>query len=133
NLKVIHYPLEHYHTTNVSGTRRGTAVCIRKGKGKTFQHDERDAIVIDGKSHEEVAQILNKVSVFVSYDTYTAYSLFAVLCGCDSVVIPDPGVDEASWYPNPTDRDGIAYGFENIEAARASAPRVLPRILAEHA
>jgi hypothetical protein len=37
------------------------------------------------------------VETFISYDTYTAYSLFAVLCECESVVIPDEGVSEEAY------------------------------------
>lgn len=131
NLKIIHYPLEHYNLAGASTERTGAAYCVRKGKGKAFVH-EAGAILIDGKSHREIADIFKKVQTFVSYDTYTAYSFFAVLCGCDSIVIPDAGVDEASWYPQSSDRDGIAYGLESIDKARATAHKVLPRILAEH-
>ena len=123
-LKVIHYPLEHYNDIGVLSERSGTAYCLRKGKNKQIQHDLTDSILIDGKTHAEVASIFKRVKTFVSYDTYTAYSIFAVLCGCDSVVIPDKGVTEEEWYPNPTDRYGLAYGFENIDKARETSTLV---------
>jgi hypothetical protein len=120
-LKVIHYPLEHYNFDGVAPERVGTAYCLRKGRNKKIVHDVTDSILIDGKSHAEVARIFKKVKRFISYDTYTAYSIFAVLCGCQSVVIPDDGVSIDEWYPNETDRYGIAYGFQNIEEASKTA------------
>jgi len=120
-LKVIHYPLEHYNLDGVAQKRAGTAYCLRKGRNKKILHDTTDSILIDGKSHAEVARIFKKVKRFISYDTYTAYSIFAVLCGCQSVVIPDDGVSIDEWYPNETDRYGIAYGFQNIEEASKTA------------
>jgi len=116
-LKVIHYPLEHYNKDGANNERSGIAYCLRKGKNKPIVHDLKNSILIDELSHEEVAKVFKRVKTFISYDTYTAYSLFAVLCGCQSVVIPDAGVSEQEWYPNPQDRSGIAYGLEQIENA----------------
>jgi hypothetical protein len=126
-LKVIHYPLEHYYPSKPGNLRSGTAICIRKGVGKPFVHNE-PAIVIDNLSHAEVAEILRKVEFFVSYDTYTAYSLFAVLCGCKSIVVPDPLQSADEWYPQIEDRWGIAYGFDNLEFALNTAHLQIERI-----
>ena len=131
DLKVIHYPLEYYNTDNTAAERSGTAYTVRKGKGKTIQHDLRESVLIDGKPHQEVAAIFKRVKTFISYDPYTAYSTFAALCGCDSVVIPDEGVDEESWYPNPEDRYGLAYGFEGIEKAKKTRHLLYQRVLRE--
>ncbi len=130
-LKVIHYPLEYYNMIGVASERYGIAYTLRKGAGKRMQHDVADSILIDGKPHAEVARIFKSVKTFISYDTYTAYSIFAVLCGCDSVVIPDEGIDEEVWYPNPEDRYGIAYGLENIIQARMTSNLVFARVINE--
>jgi hypothetical protein len=127
-LKVIHYPLNHYNTEGVFENRKGTAYCLRKGRGKIIQHDLKDSILIDDLSHAEVAAVFKKVKTFISYDTLTAYSLFAVLCGCESVVIPDQGVGELDWYPNEKDRYGIAYGLGNILAAAATTHLVKSQV-----
>jgi hypothetical protein len=132
-LKVVHYPLEYYNADGVATERQGTAYTLRKGVNKKIQHDLLDSILIDGKSHAEVANIFKKVKTFISYDVYTAYSIFAVLCGCDSVVIPDEGVDEKSWYPNPEDKFGLAYGFENIANSRLTRHLVFERVSSEEA
>jgi len=131
HLKVIHYPLEYYNDKDVSDFREGTAYCIRKGRGKTVAHDLTDSILIDGKSHAEVAKIFKKAKTFISYDPYTAYSIFAVLCGCESIVIPDDGISIDEWYPNIEDRYGISYGFNDFENARKTAHLVKMRVLDE--
>lgn len=130
-LKVVHYPLEYYNLDDVAPQRTGTAYCLRKGRNKKIIHDVTDSILIDGKSHAEVASIFKSVKRFVSYDTLTAYSIFAVLCGCESIVIPDEGVSIEDWYPNPSDRYGIAYGFENVDSALSTAYLVREHILNE--
>ncbi len=119
HLKIIHYPVEIYNKQNTSDPRKGTAYSLRKGKNKKLQHDINNSILIDNKSHKEVANIFKNVETFISYDTYTAYSIFAILCGCKSIVVPDEGVTKQQWYPNETDRYGIAYGFSNEEQALA--------------
>lgn len=130
-LKVIHYPTEHYNIFGASENRKGTAYCLRKGANKEIVHDLNGSILIDGLSHEAVAKIFKQVKTFISYDTYTAYSIFAVLCGCQSVVIPDPGIEEEQWYPNASDRFGLAYGFKNISKAEMTKHLVLEHITKE--
>jgi hypothetical protein len=131
-LKVISYPVEYYNMQEVSEERKGTAYCIRKGKGKKIVHDLDDSILIDGMSHSETAAVFKKVKRFISYDTYTAYSIFAILCGCESVVVPDDGVSEEQWYPNEEDRYGIAYGFDRLEWALSTKLRQVSRVTTEH-
>lgn len=130
-LKVVYYPLEHYNMDNCSHNRSGTAYCLRKGKNKPIQHDLKDSILIDGKSHAEIAAIFKRVKTFISYDAYTAYSWFAVLCGCDSVIIPDKGVTKEQWQPNPTDRFGLSYGFNELDQARSTAHLVKQHVIEE--
>jgi hypothetical protein len=110
-LKVVHYPTGIYNCDNVEKERTGDCYAVRKGIGKSFVHDVKNAVIIDGKSHLDIACIFKKSKRFISYDTYTAYSIFAVLCGCESVVVPDKGVSKDEWYPNEKDRYGIAYGL----------------------
>jgi len=127
-LPIIHYPLELYNKNGTAEQRTGTAYCLRKGKGKPIQHDLNDSILIDRLSHERVSKIFKRVKTFVSYDSYTAYSRLASLCGAESIVIPDEGVSEEQWYPNPEDRLGVAYGFENIERAQKTSALLLAKI-----
>ena len=128
-LKVVDFNFDIYNTEGVTEQRTGSAYCIRKGNGKQLQHDLNNSVLIDGKSHAEIADIFKRVQTFYSYDTATTYSHLAVLCGCDSVVIPDPGVSETEWRSNIEDRYGIAYGFENIDTARMTAHLVKPMLV----
>jgi len=130
-LKVVHFPLEYYNLNDLPPDRKGTAYCLRKGKHKPVQHDLNGSVLIDEKSNSEIANIFKRVKTFISYDTYTAYSKFAVLCGCESIVVPDQGVTKEQWQPNPADRYGIAYGFSDVEAARETAHLVKEHMLVE--
>lgn len=130
-MPIIHYPLDLYNMDNVSTERTGIAYCIRKGRGKTIEHELKDSILIDKLSHKEVAKIFKRVRVFISYDSYTAYSRFAVLCGCDSIVIPDDNIAKEQWYPNSEDRYGIAYGFKDLDDARKTRELLHKKILQE--
>jgi hypothetical protein len=130
-LRVVHYPLDLYRPPPENTSRAGTAYLVRKGADKPLVHHPRDAIRVDGLSHREIAEIFQRVQTFVSYDSYTAYSLFAALSGCDSVVIPDEGVSEQAWLPDPADRCGISYGWDQLDHARNTRDLVRLRLLAE--
>lgn len=127
-LKVIHYPTEHYNMDHVKEIRAGVAYCIRKGKNKSLKFLPENAILIDGMTHEEVSKIFKRVKCFISFDDYTAYSWFALMCGCDVVVVPTEGVSEEQWYPEAIDRYGIAYGIDRLEWARNTAHLQLERL-----
>lgn len=128
-LKVVKYPIDIYQG-DITTQREGSAYLVRKGEGKSFIHP-KDAICVDGLSHSETAKILKRVKTFYSYDLYTAYSLFAVVAGCDSIVVPDDNLELEKWYPSEADRFGLAYGVGQLEWARATTPKVLDRLLSE--
>jgi len=107
--------------------RTGTAYCIRKGKGRAMVHDTANSILIDGKSHKEVATIFKSVKRFISYDPQTHYSYLAVIAGCESVVVPPDHTTKEQWKPNVEDRYGLAYGFDDIEFALATRHMALER------
>lgn len=131
-LKVIYYPLELY---NMDGATNDGGCChlVRKGKDKKKCHPE-GSIAIDGLSHQQIAEIFKKSKRFICYDDYTAYSIFAVLCGCESIVVPGEEVTKEQWYPKPEDRYGLAYGFSEEELlwAEQTRSKVLEHVLKEH-
>lgn len=102
-----------YNREGIAKKRAGTAYIVRKGKGKKMVHDMKHAILLDGKSHEEVAAILKRVERLVSYDSVTAYSFFALLCGCPSIVILDDGEMPETYRPDPVDRRMYAFSMED--------------------
>jgi len=130
-LRVVHYPLDLYDPPVPGAPRAGTAYLVRKGAHKLPLYHSTDSIRIDGLSHREIGDIFRTVETFVSYDSYTAYSWFAALAGCDSVVVPDEGVTEDVWYPDPADRYGISYGCNGLEGARQTRHLVRQRLVAE--
>lgn len=131
-LKVIYYPLDIYNVDQVV-KRDIDSHIVRKGKDKKKIHNN-ESVAIDGMSHEEVASILKRSKRFISYDDYTAYSIFAVLCGCESIVVPGVGVKKEEWYPNKSDRYGIAYGTDQVELdwAMRTREKVLEHVRSEH-
>lgn len=130
-LHILHYPIEIYNLQDIAPVRSGIAYCIYKGKGRNIDPSLQSAILIDGKSHTEIASIFKKVKLFVSYDMHTAYSTFAVLCGCISVVAPEDGLSEESWRADPATRYGVAYGYDKIHEASKTTDYVLEWILEE--
>lgn len=121
---------EVYRVTNNNGKRSGTAYLVRKGKNKHIIHDLTDSIKIDGKSHAEIAEIFNRVETFISYDAATAYTRFAMLCGCRSVIIL--GEDETpDTYCSKESQKYISFGlndyFPDIEQARLWAESLRDR------
>lgn len=129
-LKTVWVRDDIYRQTNL-GPRAGSCYILRKGKGRPLVHDSAGSVLVDSLSHEECARVFNRVQTCISYDTYTMYSLFAALCGCDSVVVPEEGVGKEQWYPDPADRYGLAYGFDDLEEARRTRPLLLPRLKAQ--
>lgn len=121
-LTVVHFPTEIYNMDGASQERQGSAYCIRKGAGKEIVHDLNDSICIDGKNHEEIAEIFKRVKTFYCYDTRTAYYYFASLCGCETIVIPDEGVSEEEWLPQPASRVGIRYGVDSPKKYSKNTP-----------
>lgn len=129
-LKVVYLRDDVYRQTN-HGARSGSCYLLRKGRGRPLVHDTRDSVLVDKLSHTELAEVFNRVQTCISYDSYTMYSLFAALCGCDSVVVPEPGVSKEQWYPDPRDRYGLAYGFDDLDEARRTRPLLLPHLRAQ--
>lgn len=104
---------ECYNLNGAAEARHGSAYLIRKGKGKPIVHDLQDSIMIDGLRHEVVSQIFKRVKTFISYDPITAYSKYAVLCGCRSVVIFSEDESVEQYYPSPERRSGLCFGMED--------------------
>lgn len=134
-LKVIYYPIDVYNDVSQTSITRDIecSYLIRKGKNKKFVHS-RNAVQIDGLSHHETASILKRTKIFISYDDYTAYSIFAIMCGCKSYVVPSEDKSLISWYPNESDRFGISYGFSAEQEiwAEKTKHKVLEHINQEH-
>ena len=115
-LRVVELFSDIYKQYNF-GARKGSCYLIRKGQNRLHDQHEEGAVKIDGMSHHEVAKIFNECECFISYDLYTMYSRYAALCGCLSIVVPEPGLSKNEWRPEEELTYGIAYGFDDLEWA----------------
>ena len=63
--------------------------------------------------NEEVATILKRVERLVSYDPVTAYSSFALLCGCPSIIILSNDETPYTYHPDPVMQRMFAYAMDD--------------------
>ena len=103
--------------------RLGQCFLVKKGYNRVLNAHNPNAIRIDGWEHQggnqHLLDIFNRFESFVCYDTCTFVTVFAALCGCTSIVIPEEGVTIEEWYDKiPIFKYGIAYGFDDIERAK---------------
>ena len=122
NVLTITYVLDRIYRQVNFGARSGSCTILRKGKGRPMVHDLAGSIVVDDLSHEEIARVFNAVEVCWSYDLYTMYAVYAALCGCKVITVPEPGVPKEVWQPVPELRYGIAYGADDLAEAERTRP-----------
>ena len=118
-LYIFTYLKNYYNNENIHLDRFGVAYCVRKGALSEIPLDISQAILIDGMKHKEISKIFKRVKYFISFDLNTAFSRFAAICGCISIVVPVKGVRKETWQPDKTKRYGISYGFEKDEISEA--------------
>lgn len=108
------FDLDLYKRTNF-GQRKGKCYILRKGAWRIKSEDCSDGIIIDDLSEPEKVKVFNQCEYCISYDTQTAYSRIAAICGCISIVVPEEGKEKKD-YRSPSDNtDGIAFGFDKSE------------------
>jgi len=71
---------------------------VRKGKDRDLNYHPANYQQIDGLSHEDICKVFYQSEFFISCDFHTLYSQYAVLCGCKSIVVPDPALSKADVY-----------------------------------
>lgn len=116
-LHIVSQRKDVYKITN-TGKREGTCYILRKGHKRKIIHDVENSILVDDLSHEEKAKVFNQAQYCISYDTYTMYTVYAAMCGCIPIIIPEEGVSKEEWQPLEQNRYGMAYGFDDIEYAQ---------------
>ena len=113
-VQLQHFNYELYKRWNY-GHREGSCFIIRKGINRSDLPSTVPGPILDNLSDEEKVEIMNQCKYCYSYDTQTFYSIVAAICGCISIVVPEPGknrddylcADEKGW--------GIAYGTSQKE------------------
>jgi hypothetical protein len=51
------------------------------------------------------------------------------MCGCKSVVVPEPGINKLEWLSEGDRVGGVAYGFDDLEAENSSSESVRDALL----
>lgn len=123
-LHIISQRKDVYKVTN-NEKREGTCYLLRKGNKRKIVHDTTDSILIDGMSHKDTAKVFNQIEFCISYDTYTMYTVYAAMCGCIPIIIPEEGISKEEWQPIVENRYGVAYGFDDLEWAIETRPLLL--------
>ncbi len=109
-LQVPFFDLNLYKRSNF-GERRGKCYIVRKGKKRKDLPTFFDGVVVDDLTEEEKVEVFNNCDTCISFDTQTSYSGIAAMCGCLSIVIPEPGKRRSDYLTEDEKRYGVAYGF----------------------
>ena len=117
-LTLTYFDLDTYKRYNF-GERAGKCYILHKGAVRSDVPKHLDGPVIDSLSEKEKVKIFNECEYCICYDTQTAYSQIAALCGCISVVVPEAGKtrnDYRTHNGNIFDTGyGEAFGFSQEE------------------
>lgn len=113
-LTTPYFDLELYKRTNF-GKRDGSCFIIRKGRSRDDLPDTFDGPIIDNLSEKDKVEMFNQCKYCISYDTQTAYSGLAALCGCISIVVPEKGKKRKDYLCSGENGFGVAYGFDESE------------------
>jgi hypothetical protein len=119
-LRTFNLKLNQFYNKNLK--REGECYIIKKGKNKTLDKHHPQSINIDTYINDDyLVEIFNTKETFVSYDSMCFHLQQAALCGCVPIVIPDEGVSKEEFIKKaPVNKYGVAYGFDDIEHAKAT-------------
>jgi hypothetical protein len=113
--------------------RMGTCYTMRKAGEKGYKptHDLDMSIEIpDNARMQDLLQIFNTTKRFYCYDSCSYLSTIAALCGCESIAVPEPGLDKETWLDMcPGLRNGVAYGEDDLERALSTSGDYLRKYL----
>ena len=117
--------------TNYNWDREESCYTFRKSNPTQLIHPPNSAFISFEAAGDLVAlaELFNKTQKFYSYDTYTFLSVQAAMCGCISIVVPDPKVSKEQWLSGSRlFKYGIAYGEDDIPRAIETLPLLLEEI-----
>jgi hypothetical protein len=110
---------------NIGFERKGSCYTIRKANPTQLVHP-KDSFFIPFDAAGDLiglANLFNKTERFYCYDNYTFLYVQAAMCGCLSIVVPDPNVTKEKWLNGARfNKYGIAYGEEDIPRALETLP-----------
>ena len=129
NLYVVEFHDDIF--TNMNYERNGSCYAIRKANPTKLIHPN-DSICIgwnDVGNLTDLALLFNKTEKFYCYDNHTFLFTQAAMCGCISIVIPDPMFTKDQWmYGSRLHKYGVAYGEDDIPRALDTLPLLLAEI-----
>ena len=118
--------------TNVGYKRESSCYTIRKANPTQLVHP-KDSLFIPFEAAGDLiglANIFNRTERFYCYDNYTFLYTQAAMCGCLSIVIPDPNVTKEKWLNGSRfNKYGIAYGEEDIPRALETLPLMFEELI----
>lgn len=122
-VKINYFDKNLYKQTNFS-KRIGNCYFIRKGRNRKDLPLNFDGPILDDLPEKEKIKILNECEFCFSYDTQTFYSSIASICGCKSIIVPEPGKNKED-YRGSDDMPpyGVAYGTNKEELDWATKTR----------
>ncbi len=116
-LRCFDLKIDNFYNKNLN--RDGDCHIVRKGAfyhKKLDKHSENSIDIAYYSDDNFLLNIFNEKDMFLSYDSMTYLSIQAALCGCTSVVIPEPNVSKEEWISKcPIFKYGVAYGLEDID------------------
>jgi len=121
-VKINYFDNDLYKQTNFS-KRTGNCYFIRKGRNRKDLPSNFDGPILDNLSEEEKVKILNECEFCYSYDTQTFYSSIAAICGCKSIVVPEPGKNKNDYRRTDENTYGVAFSDSKEEIDRAQSTR----------
>lgn len=120
-----HFDYDLYKRWNY-GHREGSCFIVRKGGARVDLPPTVPGVVIDHLTEEKKVEVLNQCRYCYSFDTQTFYSTIAAICGCVSIVIPEPGKTRDDYLCDGEKGWGIAYGInqKEIDFARKTCKKL---------
>lgn len=104
--------------------RSGSCHIFKKSRPDYIKHPHRSLELdnfISMGGNEYLAHHFQTRETFYTYDNATWFSIFAALCGCKSMVIPDGKHTPEEWYAKfPYFKYGIAYGEDEKQLKHAA-------------
>lgn len=118
NFNIYSFNKDLYRKYNF-GPREGKCYIVRKGASRDDLPESFDGPVIDSLPEEKKVEVFNNCEYCYSYDTQTALSGLAAICGCKSIVVPEPGKTRSDYKKAEDATYGVAWSdnAEDIDAA----------------
>ena len=116
---------------NAGYSRKGSCYSIRKANDPMLVHPT-DSIPIsfqDAGNLVWLANLFNKSEKFYCYDNHTFLYTQAAMCGCISIVVPQPGMNKDTWMSGSRLHPyGVAWGESDIPRALETLPKLYEEI-----